>query len=292
MWNLEKVITLLAKASLKLKPSKCKFVRSEICYLGHFIIPHGLRTSEKHSERFWHSQGLEPVEKFFKIGFLLSKICTGKIANPFYALTRKNVEFLWNAECQEAFEHLKMKLMGSPVLAYPKFDRYFVLETDASGIGLGAVLSKTPDDGELHLLVFVSSVLSPCEINYGITELETLAVVWAMSHFRNYLYGQDVVVITDHSAVGTVLQKPGLNGKHARWWLKVYNSGTKSVEIRHRPGHENTNTDTLSCNLVQDSAARTDQLAVVGQILDGKNDDTVTELLEPAVSTMSIGEIP
>ena len=140
-------------------------------------------------------------------------------------------------------------------------------------------------------MAFASRALSPCEINYGITELETLAVVWAMSHFRTYLYGQDVVVITDHLAVGAVLQKPGLNGKHARWWLKVYDSGTKSVEIRHRPGHENTNADALSCNPLQSSAAKTDHLAVVSQIQDGNNDGTVTELLERAVSTMSLGEI-
>ena len=181
-----------------------------------------------------------------------------------------------------------MKLTSSPVLAYPKFDRCFVLETDVSGIGLGAVLSQIQDNGELHPLAFASRALSPCEINYGITELETLAVVWAMSHFRTYL---DVVVITDHSAVEAVLQKPGLNGKHARWWLKVYNSGTKSVEIHHRPGQENTNADAPSRNPLQSSAAKTDHLAVVSQIQDGENDGTVTELLEQAVSTMSLGEI-
>ena len=54
-----------------------------------------------------------------------------------------------------------------------------------------------------------------------ITELETLAVVWAMSHFRHYLYGHNVVVFTDHSAVKAVLTNPGSNGKHARWWTKV-----------------------------------------------------------------------
>ena len=81
-------------------------------------------------------------------------------------------------------------------------------------------------------------------------ELETLAVVWAMLHFRTYLHGQDVVVITVHSAVVAVLQKPGLTGKHARWWVKVYDSGTKSVEIRHQPGWENINADALSCNPV------------------------------------------
>ena len=294
--HLERVITSLAKAGLKLKPSKCKFVRSEVCYLGHVITPQGLKTSEEHLnavKNFGTPKDLHQLRQFLGLASYYRRFVSGfaKIANPLYALTRKNVEFHWNAEHQEAFEQLKMKLTSSPVLAYPKFDRCFVLETDASGIGLGAVLSQIQDNGELHPLAFASRALSPCEINYGITELETLAVVWAMSHFRTYLYGQDVVVITDHSAVGAVLQKPGLNGKHARWWLKVYDSGTKSVEIRHRPGQENTNADALSRNPLQSSAAKTDHLAVVSQIQDGKNDGTVTELMERAVSTMSLGEI-
>ena len=95
-------------------------------------------------------------------------------------------------ECQEeTFEQLKIRLTGSPVLAYPKFVRYFVLETDgnASKIGLGAVLSQTQDDDELHPVAFANRVIFSCETNYGITELETLAVVWAMSHFGTYLYG-------------------------------------------------------------------------------------------------------
>ena len=201
-----------------------------------------------------------------------------KTAHPLYVLTKKGVEFYWSTECQVAFEQLKLKLTGSPVLAYPKFDRCFVVETDASGIGLGAVLSQSQDDGELHPIAYTSRALSPCEMNYGITELETLAVVWAMSHFRTYLYGQAVVIVTDHSAVGAVLQKPGSNGKHARWWLKIYDSGAKSVEIRHRPGRENTNADALSRNPVQNSAIKGDQSVVISQIQDAENNDTIQHL--------------
>ena len=94
-------------------------------------------------------------------------------------------------ECQEAFKLLKTKLTGSPVLACPKFDRRFVLETDTSGSGLGAVLSQTQNDGKLHPLAFASRALSHCEMNYGITELETLTVVWVMLHFRTHRLAKD-----------------------------------------------------------------------------------------------------
>ena len=79
---------------------------------------------------------------------------------------------------------------------------------------MGAVLLQSQNDGELHPIAYASRAFSPCEMSYGITELETLVVVWVMSHFRTYLVWASRVV-TDHSTVGAVLQKPGLNGKHA-----------------------------------------------------------------------------
>lgn len=95
--------------------------------------------------------------------------------------------------------------MKAPVLVYPNFDIGFVKETDASYHGLGAVLSQRLGDKKLHPVSFSSPALSPSEKNYAVTELETLAVVWAFKHYRAYLYGHDVEVITDHAAVKSVL---------------------------------------------------------------------------------------
>ena len=88
----------------------------------------------------------------------------------------------------------------------------FTLETDASKAGLGAVLSQIQADNKAHPVAYASRALSPQESRYAITELETLAVVWAISHFHAYLYSHDVLVYTDHSAVRTVLQTPSANG--------------------------------------------------------------------------------
>ena len=71
--------------------------------------------------------------------------------------------------------------------------------------------------------------LSPQEKRYPVTELETLAVIWAVSHFHAYLYGHNVQVFTDHSAVKAVLETPSPNGKHARWWTKIFGSGVKKL---------------------------------------------------------------
>jgi hypothetical protein len=93
----------------------------------------------------------------------------------------------------------------------------------------------------LHPVAYASRALSPSEKNYGITELETLAVVWGLSHFKVYLYGQTVKVITDHMAVKSVLLNPHASGKHARWWVKVFESGIADVDITYRRGRENLN---------------------------------------------------
>lgn len=121
-----------------------------------------------------------------------------------------------------AFDQLRSKLIAAPVLAYPDLGKDFILETDASINGLGAVLSQAQEDGKVHPCANDSRALSPTEKNYAITELETLAVVWAVTHFRFYLYGHNVQIFTDHTAVKAVLGTPQPNGKHARWWSKVF----------------------------------------------------------------------
>ena len=95
--------------------------------------------------------------------------------------------------------------------------------------------------------------LNQAERNYGITELETLAVVWAVTHFRAYLYGNRVRVYTDHSAVKAVLLAPNPSGKHARWWTRVYGSGIQEVDIVYRPGKRSANADALSRSPLPDS---------------------------------------
>ena len=152
-----------------------------------------------------------------------------KIAFPLHALTRKKAQFLWSADCETAFEVLKQKLVTSPSLAYPDFDKDFALETDASRLGLGIILLQYQDDKKLHPVAYVSRFVSASEASYSITDLETLAVVWAVTHFRYYLYGHNVNIFTDHAAVKAILGAPILTGKHARWWSKLYGNGIRTL---------------------------------------------------------------
>ena len=132
---------------------------------------------------------------------------------------------------------------------YPDFDKDLTLETDASRLGLGAILSQYQDDKKLHPIAYVSQSVSTSEANYSITDLETLAVVWAVTYFRYYLYGHNVNIFTDYTAVKVTLGAPNLTGKHARWWSKQYGSGKKNIDIIHRPGKQNL--DSQCCLLHQ-----------------------------------------
>ena len=215
------------------------------------------------------------------------------LAQPLYALTRKDAPYRWTAECESAFNHLKSCLITAPIFVYPDFNKDFVLETDASNAGLGAILSQVQNDGKLHPLVYASCALSKSEKNYPVTELETLAVVWGVTHFRYYLYGHQVTVYTDHAAVKAVLGTPNLTGKHARWWSRVHGSGIGKLEIVHRAGKENRHADALSRQSNLPAPLEEDvQLEVqVAKITSTRKSDDIVDLLEeqPTGSMMSLG---
>ena len=157
------------------------------------------------------------------------------------------MSFDWTESCQESFEQLKQLLTQSPVLAFPNFEKDFLLETDASTSGLGAVLAQRQDDGKVRPVAYASRTLQAHEKNYGISELEALGVVWAVKHFRPYIYGHHCVVYTDHVALKALLNTPQPSGKLARWGMAIQEL---DLEIVHRSGKANTNADALSRNLL------------------------------------------
>ena len=249
--HLTKVIDRLREVNLKLKPAKCKFVREEVEYLGHVITSGGLKPNVRLTsavQEFPRPRNVHEVRRFLGMASYYRRFIPNfaRIAQPLHHLTAKNVTFSWSADTESAFTTLKAKLVTPPVLAYPRFGEDFTLETDASIQGLGAVLSQKQEDGKPHPIAYASRALNPAEKNYSVTELETLAVVWAVTHFHSYLYGCRVTVLTDHSAVKAVLETSNPTGKHARWWTRVYGRGVQSVSIVYRAGKENVSADALS----------------------------------------------
>ena len=249
--HLQAVIERLVKAGLKLKPAKCHFVRKELEYLGHVITRDGLKTNPRlvqAVQEFPPPKDVHGVRRFLGLASYYRRFIRdfARIAAPLHYLTRKNAHWRWTDRCEAAFQTLKQKLTTAPILAYPDFSLGYFLETNASIHGLGAVLSQKQPDGRIHPVAYASRGLTPAERNYGITELETLAVVWAFSHFNHFLYGNTVTVYTDHTSVKAVLESPNPTAKHARWWTKVYGGGVREVKLCYRAGRENKSADALS----------------------------------------------
>ena len=177
-------------------------------------------------------------------------------------------------ELSTRFKTLKQRLLRR---MYPSFDEKFVLDTDAISSGLGAVCSQSRH-GLLHPISFASSFISKVEKNYGIMELEKLAVVRVIQHYRACLYGHEVLVVTDHSAVKAILETPNPSWKHAHWWLKVLGSEVKSLEIKYHPVKDNTKADSLSQNPVL--PADKDDMDLQVAKVHADSDLQISELLE------------
>ena len=127
-------------------------------------------------------------------------------------------------------------------MAYPKDKGQYTLDTDASGSGIGAVLSQVQDGSE-KVVAYASRALSKAERNYCVTRRELLAVVNFLRHFRQYLYGRKIIIRTDHASLRWLLNFRDPEGQLARW-LQVI--GEYDYTIVHRPGLKHSNADGLS----------------------------------------------
>ena len=144
------------------------------------------------------------------------------IASPLNRLTQKDMPFVWDENCENAFQTIKEQLMSSPVLAFPEPNGDYILYTDASDVGVGAVLVQEDGEGEERVISYASKAFSGSEKNWTTTKKEAYAVVWALQYFHPYVYGRKVVIYTtDHKALKWLKNVNHPNGKLARWILKL-----------------------------------------------------------------------
>ena len=108
-------------------------------------------------------------------------------------------------------------MMEEPILQQPKQDREYLLFTDASGYAIGAILAQRDEEGREYACAYASRTLNKHEINYGITEKECLAVIWAVKYFRVYVYGKKFDIITDHKALNWLCSMVDPTTRLARW---------------------------------------------------------------------------
>ena len=253
--RLEGVFEKLAKVGLKLKPSKCEFFCSSLKYLGHIVSRDGIATDPKKIEaiRNWpHPKTVTDVRSFTGFTNYYRKFIKGyaKIAQPLHELTsgdnakHKNQKVDWNIRCNDSFEALKSICSECPVLAYADYTKPFVLHTDASTTGLGAVLYQKQEDGKERVIVYASRTLNKSERNYNAHKLKFLALKWAITdRFHEYLYGATFDVYTDNNPLTYILSTAKLDAMGHSW---VASLGPYNFSLHYKPGKLNCDVDVLS----------------------------------------------
>ncbi|XP_029574004.1 uncharacterized protein LOC115165110 [Salmo trutta] len=244
---IRRVLERISGAGLKLHPGKCHFMQREVAFLGHQLGGEGISTMPDKVEavRGWPVPGgKKEVKSFLGLASYYRRFVKGfaGVAAPLNHLLKEDTVFQWTEEHQRAFEALKRALMEAPVLASPDPNRPFILDTDASNEGLGAVLAQRGPDGE-HVVAYYSRTFDKAEKRYCVTRRELLAVVAAVRHFKYYLGGLPFVVRTDHSALQWLLSFKEPEGQIARWLeeLQPYD-----FQVEHRAGLRHSNADALS----------------------------------------------
>ncbi|KAL4152823.1 hypothetical protein QTP88_000656 [Uroleucon formosanum] len=245
--KLRDVFERLRNHNLKIQPTKCEFLKQQCMYLGHIISENGIQPDPEKIKsvlQFPIPASVKEIKSFLGLSGYYRKFIKSYslISKPMTNLLRKDVTFNWDTSCQEAFDKLKNILCSKPILQYPDFTKPFIVTTDASGKALGAILSQGEVSQDLPI-AYASRTLSKCESNYSTTELECLAIIFAVKTFRPYLYGRKFIILSDHRALSWLFNLKDPLSKLARWriLLEEYD-----YEIKYKPGVLNSNVDALS----------------------------------------------
>ena len=264
--RLDQVFSCLRQHGLKVKPSKCHLLQQEVKYLGHIVSAKGISADpEKISQvSGWQTpSNRKELQSFLGFTGYYRRFIKGysDIVAPLYKLTsgeprRKKrgtktkkhdppPPFIWETEHQQAMDTLKDHLTSAPILAYADFTVPFILQTDASGVGLGAVLSQI-QNGTERVIAYVSRGLNPAESRYPAHKLEFLALKWAVTDkLRDYLLGtgNSFTVLTDNNPLLYVTSSAKLDATGQRWVAAL---SQFNFTIKYRPGKNNAAADALS----------------------------------------------
>ena len=168
--NLGKVLKRMRSAELKLQPKKCHIAHEEVEYLGHVVSVEGVRTDPKKLravQQYPTPTDVKTLCSFLGLASYYRRFMPNfaKIAGQLHVLTKKDMPFLWTSQCQHSFDAIMKLLTTAPVLSFPQFDKPFIVETDASGLALGAVLAQRPVDGAVQPIAYASRSLQRHERN-------------------------------------------------------------------------------------------------------------------------------
>lgn len=240
--HLELVLQVMRKNQLLAKASKCSFAVPQVEYLGHIITANGVATDPakiKAMKEWPIPHNIKQLRGFLGLTGYYRRFVQGyaMVSQPLTNLLKKN-SFKWSTQAQLAFEHLKEAMISAPVLRLPNFDKEFVVETDASGTGIGAVLQQ-----EGHPIAYLSKSLSLRHQALSTYEKEFMAVVFALEKWRGYLLDRHFKIKTDHFSLKYLLDQRMTTPFQVKWLPKLLGF---DYEISYKKGAENVVADALS----------------------------------------------
>ena len=308
--DLQNVFKVLQTVGLKLNLKKCSFFKETVSYLGHVISKNGILpdpSKQRAINNYPVPTNADQIRSFLGLANYYRKFIDNfaEKAHPLTELTKKNAKFEWTLDHSNAFEILKSMLVNSPILRFPDFTRDFLVYTDASGFGVGAILGQVQQfdktDQEV-VIAYYSKHLTERQQRWGVTEREALAILLAVQNFHPYLYGRRFTVYTDHKPLEWLMNLKKPNSRLLRWSLELQQY---DIAIGYKPGKTHQNADCLSripVNTVNNittewhSAQRVDpfcrsMLRTIARSNRTSN-DSLQDLLTPTASSGNQTDIP